>query len=152
MKIYLIRHGQAFSPDKDPAQNLSPEGEEQARTIGGFLKARSITLDYLYHSSKKRASQTANIISEYISVENIIEVGHLMPDSDVNPMIAELYNLEGSLMIAGHLPYLPKLASKLIFDSTNYYMANFPPCGVMCLENIDHKKWCLNWFVNPEIV
>lgn len=71
-KVYLIRHGESVNNIKDrfgEDTELTEEGERQAREIAEYLKG--IKFDIIYHSPKKRAVKTAEIIAEFIPVELI---------------------------------------------------------------------------------
>ncbi|MGC8630955.1 MAG: histidine phosphatase family protein [Thermoprotei archaeon] len=78
MIIYLVRHGESINnvqeifPDDDQAEySLTPEGIKQAQLTGGYLSL--IKADLLVSSPVKRASQTAQIISEKIGKKIIFD-------------------------------------------------------------------------------
>ncbi len=71
MKIFLVRHGQTtgdieerYGGDYD--DELTEKGVEQATTLAEKLVGKNISV--IYSSSKKRAEQTAEIISKKINV------------------------------------------------------------------------------------
>lgn len=73
VKIYLIRHGETdFNVEHKIAgqieTNLTERGKKQALELAYELKKKNITFDALLCSPLKRAHDTANIISEVISV------------------------------------------------------------------------------------
>jgi broad specificity phosphatase PhoE len=80
-KIFLVRHGQ----DEDNANNilngrrdtpLTELGRSQAKTVAEKLKDNKIQL--IYASPLKRAYETARIIAEELSVDEVITDEHLM--------------------------------------------------------------------------
>jgi broad specificity phosphatase PhoE len=71
MRIYVVRHGQTtgdledrYGGDYD--DHLSDEGLLQAEKLADKLKDKSIQI--IYHSPRKRAKETAQILSERIGV------------------------------------------------------------------------------------
>ena len=73
VRVYLVRHGQAFSnltplPDLPPDQldRLTPLGHEQARKAGVALKDRGIA--WIVTSPKGRASETADEIAAVLGI------------------------------------------------------------------------------------
>jgi len=78
IKIYLIRHGQAINNVRDrfgEDTELTKEGEIQAREISDYLK--EFNFNTIYHSPKKRAKKTANIISSVVPYVKFIEIPEL---------------------------------------------------------------------------
>ena len=74
-EIYLIRHGEAENNIKNifgEDSELTEKGERQAREIAEYLK--DFEFDVIYHSPKKRAVKTANIIAELINGIELIEI------------------------------------------------------------------------------
>ena len=108
MKLYLIQHGLSLPEEKDAKRPLSPEGEEETQKIAEFLKARKIKVDSIWHSSKLRAIQTAQIISKFISCPEIRERNDLNPLDSVSKFLEEIKSLNKNLMVVGHLPFLEK--------------------------------------------
>jgi len=74
MKIYLIRHGQTTGDVEDRyggeyEDHLSPEGIKQVRQLANSLKNKNIEI--IFHSSRIRATETAQIVSEILNVKTI---------------------------------------------------------------------------------
>ena len=64
MKLYLVQHAQAASEDADPQRGLTEEGRSEIERIAGFIKPLNLQVEYLWHSGKKRAEQTAQVLAE----------------------------------------------------------------------------------------
>lgn len=149
MKLYLIQHGLSLPEEKDPKRPLSPEGEEETQKIAEFLKTREIKVDCIWHSSKLRAIQTAQVISKFISCLEIHERNDLSPLDSVSKFPEEIKSLNKNLMIVGHLPFLEKLAALLLTGTENYKIVAFKNSGIVCLEYTD--AWKIAWTLVPEL-
>ena len=84
MKVYLARHGETtgdvegkYGGDYD--DSLTEKGKEQAKELAKKLSGKEIEI--IYHSPRKRASETAEILQQEISapimvIENFRERNH----------------------------------------------------------------------------
>jgi phosphohistidine phosphatase len=59
--LWLLRHGDAEDGSPDAERPLTDKGREQARGVGGALKALGVQLDACLASPKLRAADTARI-------------------------------------------------------------------------------------------
>lgn len=150
MKLYLVQHGLSLSEEVDPEKPLSPDGEEQSRKIAEFLKEKSIQVDAVWHSPKKRAVQTAHIFSETVASPEIQERKDLNPLDPVTPVRKVIEPLAKNLMIVGHLPFLQKLVSLLLSGAEDKQLISISNSGVICLEHTD--SWKLLWAVTPGLL
>jgi len=150
MKLYLIQHGLSLPEEKDPKRPLSAEGEEETQKTAEFLKTKGITVDCIWHSSKLRAIQTAQIISKFIRCPEILERHDLNPLDSVSKFAEEIKFLNKDLMIIGHLPFLEKLAALLVTGTESYKIVAFKYSGVVCLEYSD--TWKIAWIITPQLL
>ncbi|MDH5705283.1 MAG: phosphohistidine phosphatase SixA [Candidatus Aminicenantes bacterium] len=150
MNLYLVQHGLSLPEDVDPEKPLSPLGKEQTQGVMDFLKGKKIKVDELWYSPKKRAVQTAQIISENILCSHIQERKDLNPLDPVKDFPQEIESLSKDLMIVGHLPFLQKLASLLLSGREDHQFISFRNSGVICLEHTD--GWKFLWAAIPELL
>ena len=150
MKLYLIQHGKALPEEKDSKRSLSPEGVTETQKIADFLKTKNIKFGEIWHSKKTRAVQTAGIISKALSIKNMLRRDDLNPDEPVEKFPDEIKNLNKDLMIAGHLPFLQRLASLLLTGSETDSPVSFKNSGLVCLEF--QQEWKILWYVIPELL
>lgn len=150
MRLYLIQHGLALPEAQDPQKSLSPEGKEQTQKMAEFLRTKNIKVDYLWHSPKMRAKQTAQIISESILCPGVQERDDLNPLDPVSQFPVKIQSLNKDLMIVGHLPFLATLASLLLTQSEENQPVSFINSGVVCLEYTEN--WKVLWMVTPDLV
>ncbi len=149
MRLYLVQHGEATSEEVDPNRPLTEKGKEDVSRMADFLKKAGIRVIATWHSEKLRAIQTAQILGEAVSTEIVKQEG-LAPNDPVDRWLEELNTQVKDVMIAGHLPFLQKLASLLLVGDESSRLITFRPGGVVCLER-EEEKWYLVWMVPPEL-
>ncbi|MGD2246183.1 MAG: phosphohistidine phosphatase SixA [Candidatus Aminicenantes bacterium] len=150
MKLYLVQHGLSLSGEVDPEKSLSPEGESESRKIAAFLKEKNVRVDLVWHSSKKRAVQTARIMAEMISRPETQERKDLNPMDPVGSFPGRIEKLNKDLMIVSHLPFVQKLAALLLSGAEEKEMISVRNSGIVCLEHTD--SWKVLWAVIPELL
>ncbi len=155
MKIYLVRHGAAYSKEEDPERHLNDEGLNQCRLTGKALKRLDSMFDLIVSSPMVRARQTAGIIAEKVGYPNkeIKITETLQPTTDPIDTVSFLNDLTDirRVLLTGHLPLLEKLASELLNKSCENLL-HFETATV-CL--IEAEQPIFNngnffWFLAPE--
>lgn len=154
MKLFCVRHGEAFSADEDPNRALTPKGNDDVARVANYLKTQDVHMDEVLHSQKLRAKQTANIFANALSVDQINETDTLLDaEGDVTPLADMIPGMSGNVMLVGHLPFLYKLISELVInDENNYPLVNYPPGTVVCLEYGENQRWVISWILRPDLV
>ena len=152
MKVYLVQHGQSVSEDVDPGRHLSEKGQKEVEKVAQFLKGLSLKTRVIFQSGKTRAAQTAEILNPKVtSLEGIMGKSGLAPNDPVDPWVNKLNKSQDDLIIVGHLPFLSKLASRLLGREEREECIAFQPGGVVCLEKMEHNQWQIRWMVLPEL-
>ncbi|MHC4458250.1 MAG: phosphohistidine phosphatase SixA [Planctomycetota bacterium] len=152
MKLYLVQHAKAVSKEVDPQRPLTEEGLRDLQKIASFIKPLNLSIDYLWHSQKKRAIQTADILAEVIEIkQSRTERSDLGPNDDVARLTNEIGSLEHDIMIVGHLPFLSKLASLLLAGSESANTVAFRQGGIVCLSRAEQEQWQIEWMITPEL-
>ncbi|UCG77216.1 MAG: phosphohistidine phosphatase SixA [Nitrospirota bacterium] len=114
MRLYLVRHGEALSQDEDPERGLSATGMHDINKVASHMAARGVAVESIFHSGKKRARQTAEIIAGAIDVKkDVFEAAGLRPEDDPSIWAGKLSGMEKDVMLVGHLPHLGALATRL---------------------------------------
>ncbi|MGD9109362.1 MAG: phosphohistidine phosphatase SixA [Phycisphaerales bacterium] len=153
MKLYLVQHGNALSKEQDPQRPLSKKGIADLNKIANFIRPVSIVVDYLWHSEKRRAIQTAKILAGAVKVSKDVKSRDgLSPNDDVNVLEKELVSIDGDIMVVGHMPFLGRLASSLLSGSETTDTVKFQQGGIVCLSYDEESGWQLQWMVVPEIL
>ena len=148
MKLYVIQHGLAFPKEKDPERPLSVQGKAQTQRTADYLKSRSIEVDTIWHSTKLRAVQTAEIIAEALSCRKIQARNDMNPNDEVKKFPKEILASKLDFMMVGHLPFLQKLVGQLLTGSEQSDIVVFKNSGVLCLDY--DENWQIDWLVSVE--
>jgi phosphohistidine phosphatase len=153
MKLYLVQHGNALSKEQDPQRPLSEKGIADLNRVVDFIKPMNIAVDYIWHSEKKRAIQTAKILAGVVKVNKDVKARDgLSPNDDVNVLERELVSIEGDIMVVGHMPFLGRLASLLLSGSETADTVKFQQGGIVCLSYDEESGWQVQWMIVPEIL
>jgi len=153
MKLYLVQHAKAASEEQDPQRPLTEEGRRELQKVIKFIKPLKLSVDYLWHSEKKRAIQTAELLAEAIKIKKAKTVREgLGPNDNVTILKDELDAATGDIMIVGHLPFLNKLASLLLAERESADAITFKNAGIVVLSRNEGNNWQIDWMITPEIL
>jgi phosphohistidine phosphatase len=153
MKLYLVQHGEASPEEIDPARPLTAKGRKDVQKVASFLKKAGIGPLPVRHSGKMRARETAEMIASFLGAESQVQAREkLDPQDPVQPLVQEISGLDSDLMVAGHLPFLGKLASALLTGSESQNLLSFRQGGVVCLNRNENRIWQVAWMVIPDIL
>ena len=153
MRVYLVQHGEARSKEEDPGRHLTDQGAADAERVAGFLKPLALTAAAVWHSGKPRAQQTADILASALSLrEGVVMRQGLAPNDPVDAVADELNEAQDDVMIVGHLPFLCRLASRMVTGSESCNVVAFRNAGVVCLERDDSGEWLIRWIILPQIL
>ena len=145
MQLYLMRHGQAEDPSNDPEQGLTKEGKNAIKKIARELQQKSVHPKQIFHSTKKRAQQTARIVSEIISPDSLPHtMENLNPGDNPAILIDTINQWTDDTLIVSHLPFIPSLLDLL---SQEHNPVRFEPGTVVCLSR-SGTQWQLEWATN----
>lgn len=152
MFLYLIQHGEAKSEKEDPERGLTDKGIEDVKRVARFVSSLNMHISQIFHSGKKRASQTAEILAEHLKPEKGITVSDgLAPLDDPRIWFERLSSKREDIALVGHLPHLERLASLLLCGDAGRKMINFRMGGMVCLKRTDNI-WSIEWGIVPEII
>jgi len=133
MRLYLVQHAHAVAKDVDPNRPLSDKGRADLALVMELLRPVGLRVGWIWHSSKVRAAQTAEILAEVVDSAQGPSVREgLGPNDDVEPWRGQLEAAEQDGMIVGHQPFLGKL--------------------VVCLARDGSDRWQLEWMVTPGLL
>ena len=113
MIVYLVRHGEAVAEEIDPARPLTEKGKAEVEATARGLWDEGARVEEIWHSGKLRAKQTAEILARVLNISKVIEKEGLKPNDPVTPIAELIRQTNKTILIAGHLPFLTKLASLL---------------------------------------
>lgn len=150
MKLYLMRHGEA----KSNAQNIEPEltesGKTQVKKIANNLSIKDVSFTQVYHSKKKRAHQTAEIMIDILTPGLTARVHNkISPNDDPEIIFKEMSNWNEDTLITSHLPFVPDLITLLTGRDAYTFSISFEPATLVCLEKNNNSNWDLKWSIAP---
>ena len=150
MKLYLMRHGEALSPDKDPERGLTDNGKLKIERVATHLRKDAVSFSQVFHSTKKRARETAEIMTRIISPGVIPAVHkHITPNDDPYSIITEINDWDKDTLITSHLPFIPNLMTSLTGQDAYLSAISFETGTVVCLERNDKAAWVIKWATSP---
>jgi phosphohistidine phosphatase len=150
--LVLVRHGRAKSTEEDPSRPLSVTGRQQSESMANWLARLGPRVDEVWHSGKPRARQTAEILARGLGLApaRVRQVAGLLPADDVEPIAGVLEGDRKPVMLVGHLPFLNKLASRLLTDDADRADLRFAEVGVVVLAR-NSGRWTLVALISPEM-
>ena len=153
MKLYLVQHAKAASKDVDPERSLTQEGRRDIQKVAAFIKSLNLSVDYIWHSTKTRAIQTAEILADVITInQEKIERDGLAPNDDVKAIKDELMAAQQDTMIVSHMPFVSKLASLLLTVREFADTVAFRQGGIVALSTSESNQWQIEWMITPELL
>ena len=154
MHIYLVQHGAAVPKDENEERPLSDQGRDDINKVASFLARSGVSVPRVIHSGKLRAMETALLLSGVIGPGNMVEEAEtgLAPDDSTDLFFAAIEEWTDDAIIVGHLPFMAKLASRLVTGNEDETVVHFKPGSVACLERGENGGgWTVSWFVRPEL-
>ena len=153
MKLYLVRHGDAVSEQMGPKRPLSLEGKKDVEKVAQFLKRADVIVPEIFHSQKRRAQETAEIIQKTTNPKaKLIEKSFLSPDDPTEKIAYELSQRKEDLMIVGHLPHLPRLIARLVLGDESRHIISLDTSYVAAMYRDPNGFWQIVWLVGPELI
>ena len=129
MRLFLIRHADAESGEPDELRRLSPEGREQARTLGRKLAAEGVRADAILTSPLLRARETGEALADAL-VCTYEPSDALAPGADAAAVRSAIASRGETVIVIGHQPDCGQIAAEL-GDGTE---PRFPPAGMVELH------------------
>jgi len=148
--LLLVHHGAALGPEIDPMRPLSSAGRAATERLAGEVAARGVKPDAIWHSGKLRARQTAEFFWKACNpFAPLTAERGLLPD-DPPQWIRDRLTDEGrTILIVGHMPYLPRLLATLTAAGDDTGQRPFPLHGCVALE-LDGDRWREMWRLESE--
>ena len=139
---FLVRHAKSSWEHfglSDFDRPLNDRGNEDAPTMGKYLRSLDIKPDLILSSPAKRAITTANIIAKEIAYTKAIQTDQGIYHAGVGELLLilnELDNIQNSIMMVGHNPGFTGFSNNLTGD----FIDNMPTCSV-CQIAFDLDNW-----------
>jgi phosphohistidine phosphatase len=150
--LCLCQHGDALASEVDPDRPLSERGTADVNNMAAALSAR-VEIQTVIHSGKTRARQTAGIFHEKLAPEASIQSeSGLAPNDDVGDFILRFGTRDTNLMVVSHLPFVGKLASRLLGQEERDILAFQPGAVAALIRGGNDEEWLLAWMLTPELL
>jgi phosphohistidine phosphatase len=152
MRLYLVQHGEAVPEQVDPQRPLSEAGHHDVQAMARLLAGAGIRPTRIVHSGKRRAQETAELLAAALaSEEAVAPMAGLHPKDPVGPLARAVTGWSADTMLVGHLPFLAKLAGRLVTGDEDMVVAALVPGTVLCLEPAAEGRWAIVWMLRPEL-
>ncbi|MCI0423678.1 MAG: phosphohistidine phosphatase SixA [Acidobacteria bacterium] len=153
MKIYLVQHGESVPAEVHPERPLSEQGKQDIKCLAAFLKRAGIQVNKVIHSGKARTRQTAEILAEAMATPGVIEVSTTInPNDRVGAFAEQIPSWDRDTLVAGHLPFMAKLVSRLVTGLEDKTIVSYQPGSLLCLEPNEASGWKIAWMIRPELL
>lgn len=153
MLLYLVRHGEALPDSSDDQRRLSHQGIKDVRAVAHFLKEKKVHILAIYHSTKTRARQTAELLSADLQTKkNLIEKAGMGPSDPVKGTADLIDQQRKDVMFVGHMPFMGDLVSLLITGELGRNIVSFPTAGVVILEKSAKTSWVIRDAISPKML
>lgn len=142
--LLLLRHAKAvpYGYDNDHERELTPRGRRDARAVGEWLHERDIGIDEVLCSTSVRTQQTAEGVWSGGCAQSDVHYDRRIYDAPASRLLAvlrEADELADVVMLVGHAPGIPMLAS-LLADGEGSHEAHealgrgYPTSGLAVLR------------------
>lgn len=153
MYLYLVQHAEAVSKDIDPSRGLSDQGMKDINRVSRYISGLGIHVHEIFHSGKKRALQTAQILASQLHItDKVKEIDGLSPMDDPETWFSEITGLNQNIMLVGHLPYMARLASLFLCGNKDNNAVHFEMGCIVCLNRDNDLNWSTDWIIKPKMI
>jgi phosphohistidine phosphatase len=153
MFLYLVQHAEAKREEEDPSRPLTENGIQDIKKTASHASKLNIKVEKIFHSTKLRAKQTEEILSENLNpIGGVLETDGLAPMDHPVIWAERLEDIKDNIVLVGHLPHLGRLASLLLCRDSEKGIIAFRMAGIVCLQRNDEGRWSLQWMITPEII
>jgi phosphohistidine phosphatase len=150
MKVYLVRHGEAYDKAENEERPLNDAGIKAIEYLAVNLGQRNVQVDWIWHSGILRAEQTAKILEGQVGNSAQMEVEpQIAPDEDILPIARRLNEIELNGLLVSHLPFIGILTDHLLRNTDAKPTINFLPGTLVCLEKDAKGLWHFCWKLDP---
>ena len=152
MRLYLVRHATAQPDHQDPRHPLSQRGRQEVAKVAAFIQEKNLKITALWHSTKLRAIQTAEILAPALQIDmGVMPREGLSPNDPIAPIYKEIASCRSDIMIVGHLPLVSLMASALLVGNSGSDIISFYAATIVCLEG-EGDNWRLAWMITPDLL
>lgn len=150
MKLLLMRHGKYTDATIDPELGLSDAGKVEIERLAKELSSQGVSFSQVFHSEKKRARETAEIMARFIAPGvSVTTHKHIKPNDDPAILLEEISLWHEDTLVASHLPFVPSLLARLTSNASAISQIGFEPGTIVSLSKSDENNWQIDWVAAP---
>ena len=151
MRLYLVQHGESQPESVSPERELTPRGRSDVERLASLLGERAVRVARIVHSGKTRARQTAEILAARLAPRIAPEtLEDINPNDPVAPVADRVRGRTKDTLLAGHLPFVDRMATLLVTGREEPPVVAFQPGSAACLERDAAGLWVIDWMLRPE--
>lgn len=152
MALYLVQHGKSLSKEQDPHKGLSEEGVREVQRIAQVAAQYGVKVQRIDHSGKRRAQQTAEILTAALQPAGGMQAVEGMNPLDDVESFSTTIDLNQDRMLVGHLPFLEKLTACLITGRQAPPVLKMQNGGIVCLDHYPGgDNVVVKWTLMPDV-
>ena len=129
MQLYLVRHADSAPGEPDELRSLTPEGRDQARSLGRRLRGDGANPDVVLTSPLLRARETGDLLCEAFQLTPQTD-DRLAPGATADQVRQAVADRGERVVVVGHQPDCGKIAAELSGGEE----PAFPPAGMVRIE------------------
>ncbi len=148
MRVYLLQHGEAVAEAVDPTRPLSLKGIADVTRTAQACARHGVSAREVLHSGRARAKESAEILAASLAIPCRASAG-LDPLDPAQSFADECESRSEPFIIAGHLPFLERLASFLVSGRAEPPVVAWQRSGMVCLEKRE-PSWVVLWTLFPD--
>jgi phosphohistidine phosphatase len=151
-----MRHGEATLAADNPRRPLTDSGRDCVMSVVNRAAAEGAMVENVYHSGILRARQTAEILGRRLKARHVGRREGLDPDDPVEPVALWLFeqarsHLAPPLAVVGHLPFVERLAGRLVEGDQARIWIPFTPGALARLQaEPGASRFSLDWLIDPQ--
>jgi phosphohistidine phosphatase len=153
MRLYLVQHGEAQPEAVSAERELTLQGRLDVERLADFLGGHGVRAARIYHSGKTRARQTAEVLAARIApatAPGVLE--GINPNDPVAPLAEKARGWIEDTVLAGHLPFVGRMATLLVTGREEPAVVAFLPGSAVCVERDVAGRWAIVWMIRPELL
>jgi len=151
MKLYLMRHGEAYDAQVQIQRPLTEKGRDEVQRVANMLVKNNINIADIFHSGVLRAQQTAEIVAQTLNFQRKLQImPQLNKPDDVDIIVDKISGFVDDTLLVGHIPVMPLLVSELVTNTKDQEIVIFEPASLVCLEKIE-ENWGIGWVIKPSL-
>jgi phosphohistidine phosphatase len=156
MELYLMQHGEARAKEEDPDRPLTDKGRASVEGVARRAAGLGLRMDVIQHSGILRARQTAEVLANHLgALERVHEREGLTPLDPTAPVADWLLALVAdntAVALVSHLPFLDRLASRLVAGEEAVQVLSFSMGGlVKLIPKQQRTGFAVAWVLVPEL-